>query len=194
MNRVVCAILAGACAGSMARLAVADLPPPAGPSPPTPTALRLTPLFGEPTGSAPMLPPALAVLPLRLSLLSQTFPIGNALGDGSCSSSAEANSQWGFPLQHQVYLAITPRLVLHGFSQQGCALDAGAGGGLTYSVPLSQKLWIVGSVGAYGLPSQRPGSFGTKTDGRVDLLLRTSPDRIWGFGLGPRGVKITGTW
>ena len=190
------AVLLAACALVRATPAFADDPPPSLAWMPTPTALQLRPLFGEPTGDAQGLAPALAVMPLRLSLMGDTFPIAGALGGSPCASREEAsgNTVNGFAMQRQVYLAITPQLVLHGFSSAGCPLDAGIGGGMTYSVPVSRSLFLVASAGAYSLPSAQPGRVLTKGDARIDLIFRSTPDRAWGIGLGRRGLKLTGTW
>jgi hypothetical protein len=64
-----------------------------------------------------------------------------------------------FPTRPYAQIPLAPRLVLHGFSDLGCpgdpyaALDAGAGGGLTYALPLSPTLWLVPSAGGYIIPS-----------------------------------------
>ena len=148
------AVLLAACALVPATPAFADDPAPSLAWMPTPTALQLRPLFGEPTGGAGGLAPALAVMPLRLSLMGDTFPIAGALGGSPCASREEAsgNTVNGFVVQRQVYLAITPQLVLHGFSAAGCPLDAGIGGGMTYSRPVSKSLFLVASAGAYAIP------------------------------------------
>jgi hypothetical protein len=189
-------VLLVACAIPWASPALADDPAPPLAWMPTPTALQLRPLFGEPTGDANGLPPALAVMPLRLSLMSTTFPIAGALGGNPCTSREEAsgNTVNGFAVQRQVYLPITQQLVLHGFSQAGCPLDAGMGGGVTYAVPLSKTSWLVASAGTYILPSQQPGRIVKKSDARLDLMFKTSPDRTLGIGVGRRGLKLTGTW
>jgi hypothetical protein len=195
MTRLLPALLA-ACAVVWATPALADDPAPAPVWMPTPTALQLRPLFGEPTGDAQGLAAALAVMPLRLSLMSTTFPIAGALGGNPCESREEpsGNTANGFAVQHQAYLAITPQLVLHGFSTAGCPLDAGVGGGVTYTVPVSKSVFLVASAGAYSLPSVQPGRVVTKGDARIDLVFRSTPDRAWGVGLGRRGLKLTGTW
>jgi hypothetical protein len=189
-------VLLAACAVVWATPALADDPAPAPVWMPTPTALQLRPLFGEPTGDAQGLAAALAVMPLRLSLMSTTFPIAGALGGNPCASREEpsGNTANGFAVQHQAYLAITPQLVLHGFSTAGCPLDAGVGGGVTYTVPVSKSVFLVASAGAYSLPSVQPGRVLTKGEARVDLVFRSTPDRAWGVGLGRRGLKLTGTW
>jgi hypothetical protein len=97
-------------------------------------------------------------------------------------------------MQRQAYIAITPRLTLHGFSSAGCPLDAGVGTALTYVVPISNKAWLVASAGAYTQPSLQPGRSITKGDARVDLIFRSSPAFAWGVGLGVRGLKVTGAW
>jgi hypothetical protein len=189
-------VLLAACAVVWATPALTDDPAPAPVWMPTPTALQLRPLFGEPTGDAQGLAAALAVMPLRLSLMSTTFPIAGALGGNPCASREEpsGNTANGFAVQHQAYLAITPQLVLHGFSTAGCPLDAGVGGGVTYTVPVSKSVFLVASAGAYSLPSVQPGRVLTKGEARVDLVFRSTPDRAWGVGLGRRGLKLTGTW
>jgi hypothetical protein len=189
-------VLLAACTVAWATPALADDPAPSPMWMPAPTALQLRPLFGEPTGDAQGLAPALAVMPLRLSLMSTAFPIAGALGGNPCASREEAsgNTVNGFAVQRQVYLAITPQLVLHGFSRAGCPLDAGIGGGLTYSVPVSKSVFLVASAGTYTLPGVQPRRVLTKGDARIDLIFRSTPDRAWGVGLGRRGLKLTGTW
>jgi len=189
-------VLLAACAVAWTTPALADDPAPALAWMPAPTALQLRPLFGEPTGDAQGLAAALAVMPLRLSLMSTTFPIAGALGGNPCASREEAsgNTVNGFAVQRQAYLAITPQLVLHGFSSAGCPLDAGIGGGVTYTVPVSKSVFLVASAGAYSLPSVQPGRVTTKGEARIDLVFRSTPDRAWGVGLGRRGLKLTGTW
>jgi hypothetical protein len=189
-------ILAASVAWTTSARADDPAPPPSAWMP-APTALQLRPLFGEPTGDTQGLAPPLAVLPLRLSLMSTTFPIAGALGGSPCASREEAsgNTVNGFAVQRQTYLAITPQLVLHGFSSAGCPLDAGIGWGLTYSVPVSKSVFLVASGGAYTQPSVQPGVPITRGDARIDLVFRsTTNDRTVGIGLGRRGLKLTGTW
>jgi hypothetical protein len=158
------------------------------------TPLRFTPLFGEPTGPGGLLPPSLAVLPLRLSLQGDAFPLAGALGGSGCASREEAsgNTQWGFPIQRQTYLALTPHLVLHGFSRLGCPLDAGMGGGFTYSLPLRQDLWLVASAGVFSVPNA-PTPTRLHTDARIDLVLPKT-DHAWAVGVGRRGLTFSGKW
>jgi hypothetical protein len=153
------------------------------------------PAGGEPT-SDDSLAPAIAVLPLRLSLVGSVFPVEHAFGDDSCAQSAAAsgNTVWGFPVQSQTYFALTPRLAVHGFSRLGCPLDAGVGWGITYAAPIAPRWWVVGGLGAYGLASALPGRPLVSTDARVDLVYRPSPDRAWAVGLGKRGVSLSGIW
>jgi hypothetical protein len=153
------------------------------------------PAGGEPT-SGDSLAPAIAVLPLRLSLVGSVFPSEHAFGDDSCAQSAAAsgNTAWGFPVQKQTYFAITPRLAIHGFSRLGCPLDAGAGWGITYAAPLAPHWWVVGGLGAYGLASAVPGRPLLKTDARLDFVYSPSKDRAWAVGVGKRGVSFSGIW
>jgi hypothetical protein len=60
---------------------------------------------------------------------------------------ASDNSRFGFPVEHQVYLAMTSRLALHGFSRLGCPLDSLVGGAVTYAMPVAPNVWIVPSAG-----------------------------------------------
>jgi hypothetical protein len=167
---------------------------------PVPTALTLRPLFGEPTGPAGGLAPGLAALPLQLSLLWTTVRFAAALPGDPCASREDAsgNSQYGFPVQHQVYLAMTSGLVLHGFSKLGCPLDAKIAGGVTYTVPVAQNVWLVPNVGVSAKTSLAQGRVVSRGEARVDLLMNTSDGRTLGIGVGKRGtrqgVQLTGTW
>lgn len=164
---------------------------------PTPVQLTLPP-FGEPTGAATGLAPSLAVLPLRLSLFGDAFPLAGAMpGDPlGCASRSDisGNSASGFATQQHVFLPITQRLVLHGFSRGGCPLDAVAGGGITYTMPVARNVWLVPSAGIATMPSALPGVTRTRSDARVDLVFNTYSDHVLGVGVGRRGLKLTGTW
>jgi hypothetical protein len=157
--------------------------------------LQQRPLLGEPTGGSGDLPPYFASTPLRLSLMGEMYPIAAALGDDGCHSRTDAsgNSVNGFPVQRYTMLSLSPRLVLHGFSRAGCPLDAGAGGGATYTLPLRSNLWLVASAGAYALPSQVPGRTVLKTDARIDLARGGSAHTL-SIGLSRRGLSFGGLW
>jgi len=162
---------------------------------PTPVPLQLFLPSGEPTSFGAALPPSLAVLPLRLSLMSATFPIAGALPGDPCASSETSggNTVWGFPMQHATYMQLTPALTLHGFSTRGCALDASVGGGVSYALALPSNMWLVVNAGLLSQPSM-PGSTRTRGDARLDLMLRPTPDRAYAVGIGRRGVTFTGQW
>lgn len=182
--------------GLPAAASAQDPPPsPAAAMVPAPVPLRLFAPFGEPTSTSGGLAPPLAVLPMRLSLLAATFPVGGALPGDPCASSAEAsgNSVWGFPMQHATFLPLTPQLSLAGFSSRGCALDASMGGAVSYAIPLPRNLWLVVSTGLLSQPNL-PSPSRTAADARVDLMLRPSADRSYALGLGRRGVTFTGQW
>jgi|HubBroStandDraft_1064217.scaffolds.fasta_scaffold40576_2 hypothetical protein len=121
--------------------------------PPSPASLLAN---GGASDRAP-LSPYWASMPLRLTLLSSLLPVGPALGNGGCMASVESAGTI-FPTQPYAYFALTPRLVLHGFSDLGCPddpralLDSGAGGGVTYEMPVAKDLSLVASGGAYGVP------------------------------------------
>jgi hypothetical protein len=150
--------------------------------------------LGEPTDLGGALAPAVAVLPLRLSLLGDAFPIAGALGGASCASREEpsGNTSWGFPVQHQAVLPLTPRLVLHGFSLLGCPLDAGVGGGFTFAVPLPRNFWLVAAAGVYGQPAL-PRQPVLHTDARLDLVVPSGP-QSFSVGVGRRGLTFSGRW
>ena len=153
------------------------------------------PTGGEPT-SSDALAASVAVLPLRLSLIGDSFPVAHAFGDDACAGRAQAagNAVWGFPVQRQTFYALTPRLVVHTFSQLGCPLDAGAGWGVTYALPVAKSWWVVGAMGGYILPSAQPGHALLKTDARLDLVYRPTADRAWAVGVGRKGITLSGVW
>jgi hypothetical protein len=186
-----------------ATVAAADPPAPSSPShvpltwTPMPTAVPL--IAGEPTGDGTGLPAAVAVLPLRLSLLDAATPITLQWGADPCGSSGDpaASAAPAFPVQHHAVLALAPRLTLHGFSSGRCAADTGIGGGVTYAAPVAKNWWFVASAGIYGVQAFRPNQSPTLTpvtDARLDLVLRAQPTRPWSFGVSRRGVSVTGAW
>jgi hypothetical protein len=153
-----------------------------------------------PTSDKGSLLPFSASMPLRLTLLSSLFPVGPALGNGGCSASVESAGTI-FPVQPYTFFALTPRLVLHGFSDLGCPndpralLDSGAGGGVTYEVPVWTNLSLVTSAGMYGVPGN-----GLKTryaaHGGLDVI-EQKPNggaMFAGIGLGrtTRGSRLMG--
>jgi hypothetical protein len=173
-----------------------DPPPtPASAMIPTPVPLRLFAPTGEPTSAGGVLPPTLAVLPLRLSLMGATFPIAGAFAGDPCASREESsgNTVWGFPVQNATYLQLTPQLTLHGFSSQGCPLDSSIGGGISYAITLPQNLWLVVNAGLLSQPGM-PGGTRTRAETRLDLMMRPTPDRAYALGIGRRGVTFTGQW
>ena len=110
MNRTLPAAVLALAALAVPATGAAQDPPPSTPAAaivPTPVPLRLFMPTGEPTSAGGVSPPALAVLPLRLSLASGTFPIAGALpGDPRASrEESSGNTVWGFPMQHATYLS-----------------------------------------------------------------------------------------
>lgn len=197
MNRALLAslLLLGAVAVPTVSFAQASAPPPPTPASamvPTPVAFSLLPP-GEPTSFGSTLPPTLAVLPLRLSLMSDTFPISGALAGDACQAQEEANSAWSFPVQRATYLRLTPQLTLSGFSSGGCTLDAALGGGASYVLPLPSNLWLVVNAGLLSQPAF-PGGSRTRGDVHVDIMMRPTPDRAYALGLWRRGMTFTGQW
>lgn len=150
----------------------------------------VTPLKGDDASAAGGGPsPTAAFAPLRLSLTSGIFPQAGAFPN--CDSSrlnASGNLVNGFTPQYYSFLRVTPRLVLHGFSTGGCAVDAGMGSGITYAVPLRKSLWLVPSAGFYMLPSSVGGGVAARVTAaaRVDLVKQLGWGGTLNFGLGSR--------
>lgn len=150
-----------------------------------------------------------ALAPLRLSLEATLFP--KAGGFPNCVSREDdvGNSVGGIPVQHSMMLRLTPRLVLSGFTQLGCPIDAGIGTGLTYALPVGRSSWLVFGGGVYGAPAQAqlfgglgPSMLGAvrgtpspvSAAGRVDLVWKTGGERTFNVGVqalapGARGIQ-----
>jgi hypothetical protein len=141
----------------------------------------------DPWSAANDLAPALAVLPLRLSLQASLFPMAPGMGDDRCGVH-------GFPVQRSAVMFLTPRLQLHGFSSVGCLIDGAIGGGLTYVTPLRRDLWLVASAGIYGVPPHLPSVGQVHTDARLDVVKRTSDNRTYSVGIGKRGLTFGGSF
>lgn len=124
-----------------------------------------------------------AFVPLRLSLTVGLFPLARAFPECDSLEEPSGNSVHGFAVQRYTFLRLTPRLVLHGFSSAGCPVDSGAGGGVTYSTPLTRDWSFVTSAGLYGVPTVF-GDPVVTTSVRTDLVKQTSARRILTFGLG----------
>jgi hypothetical protein len=110
--------------------------------------------FGDRAGGAGDFSGFLLSAPLRLSLVGSVIP--KASGFPNCVSRDDdvGNSVGGIPVQHYSELRLTPRLVLSGFTQLGCPIDAGLGAAFTYAVPLRPSLQLVFGAGLYVAPGQ----------------------------------------
>ncbi len=125
--------------------------------------------------------------PLHLSLTQGLFPIESRFPGCASREDASGNSINGFAVERYSYLRLTPQLTLHGFSSAGCAIDAGLGGGLTYSTPLANKWWLASSVGFYTLPpADSSMSAVVSTSARVDVVKQLPAGHVLNFGLGTR--------
>lgn len=146
----------------------------------SPLAPAATPLIANEEADELELMPLLAVNPLRLSLIFDVSPESRI--DPGCASLEEpsGNTKSGFPIQRYTFLPLAPRLVLHGFSSAGCPVDAGAGVGLTYAMPLKTDLWLVPSAGFYSLP--RRGI--TTSTARIDVVKASADGRSLNVGVG----------
>jgi hypothetical protein len=142
------------------------------------------------------LPPAIALLPLRLSLVDPTFPMGAAFGEDPCFDPTGTAVPL-FASNRSAFLPLAPRLVLHGFSSGRCVVDSGVGGGITYAAPIAKDWWLTAGLGTYAVQALRanqPTSLIPRADARVDVVFRPAPDRAWAFGVGRRGLTLTGIW
>ena len=155
-----------------------------GQSTPTIGGIALPPLISvarlvgtDPSGAAGTLNPAVASQSLRLTLVSTIFPLGSQFPNCATRMEASGNSIAGFPIQRMESLQLTPQLTLTGFTQGGCPVDAGIGGGVTYTVPLQRSLWLVASAGVYRTP------FAFATNAGVNLVKQTSKGRSLSVGL-----------
>lgn len=175
--------LAAACSTLLGWSAVARAQQTAAALVPIVTPLKADDLFASRNG----LSVGAAFAPLRLSLTSGLFSQASAFSGCDAQSDASGNSVNGFAVQRYSFLRLTPQLVLHGFSMAGCAVDAGMGGGFTYSVPLRNNLWLVSSAGFYALPvpGGGAGSFVTSA-ARVDVVKQLAWGRTLNVGLGTR--------
>jgi hypothetical protein len=113
-----------------------------------------------------------------------------------CASHEDAsgNSMHGFAIRRYGFVALTPQLVLHGFSSAGCAVDGALGGGLTYAVPLRPALWLVAGAGFFGTPPHAGLAAQQRGDLRLDLIQQRGDGQSVSVGLGQRGVNFGATW
>jgi hypothetical protein len=143
--------------------------------------------------------------PLRLSLMGAVPDLARLFPQCAPSlQDAAGNSVGGIPIQHYSELRFTPQLVLSGFTQQGCPIDAGLGAVLTYAVRLapSSSLSLVFGAGAYVAPAQlqlfggvaRSLALGAQS-ARSPAQMSVRTDLVWGSPDRPRnlGVQSLGT-
>lgn len=124
--------------------------------------------------------------PLRLTLNSGLFPVGDLFSGCASRGDASGNSVHGFAVERSTYLRLTPELVLHGFSNEGCAVDAGMGGGFTYAMRLGKSVWLVPSAGFYALPALGGRTSTLTSSARIDIVKHLGWGRTLNFGLGTR--------
>ncbi len=151
---------------------------------------------GDETSDAGALSGYRALAPLRLSLEASLFPKGGGFPNCASREDDVGNSVGGIPVQHSMMLRLTPRLVLSGFTQLGCPIDAGLGGALTYALPVTRSAWLVFGGGLYAAPGQaqlfgetstlaafRGAPYPVSTAGRVDFVWKTNGDRTFNLGV-----------
>jgi hypothetical protein len=154
---------------------------------PAPLVPIVTPLRGDDLFASQGGPRATtAFAPLRLSLTSGLFSQAGAFSGCDSRSDASGNTVHGFATQYYSFVPLAPALVLHGYSMQGCAVDAGLGAGLTYAIPLRKSLWLVPSTGFYGLPRASGGTPIVSTAARVDIVKQLAWGGTLNVGLGTR--------
>jgi hypothetical protein len=136
--------------------------------------------------------------PLRLSLEGSIFPVARAFPNCLSREDDAGNSVGGIPVQHYSEVRVTPRLVLSGFSQLGCSIDAGLGAVFTYTVPIRESTSFVLGGGLYGAPGQgslfgglptslsgawRGGDSPVQMAGRVDMVWDTKDGHPYNIGV-----------
>jgi hypothetical protein len=135
--------------------------------------------------------------PIRLSLEGSVPQWARMFPNCASREDSVGNSVGGIPVQHYAEIRILPRLVLSGFTQLGCPIDAGIGGALTYAVPLRSSLSLVFAAGLYTAPAQLPlfgGAGSALTQGLrgtispVSAAART--DLVWKVGTHPYHFSV----
>jgi hypothetical protein len=118
--------------------------------------------------------------PMHLALEGSIFPVGGAYPNCAPLEEDSGNSVGGIPVHHYAEFRLTPKLVLSGFSQLGCPIDAGLGGAVTYATPIRESTWLVFGAGIYGVPGQLPLFGGMQTSPLRRLQGTSSPVRTTG--------------
>jgi hypothetical protein len=136
----------------------------------------------------------IAMMPLRLSLLGDAYPLANSIPGCAANAENAGNTLNGFTLQRSFAMPLMPHLTLVGFSQTACQYDAAVGGGLVYTAPIRKDLWFTASAGALVLPHGNVTRPSYKSDARVDVVWRESNNRAWSVGVGLRGIKLGGVF
>jgi hypothetical protein len=136
--------------------------------------------------------------PLRWSLMNGAPRLGPTLPGCEEQAGTRGSSVGGLPNEYFVAWRLTPpsiaSLYLVGFSRHGCAVDAGAGGGLVLTIPLRADLFLTASTGLYGLPRNGLATPERLHEARVDLGFRPSLSQVVTLGIGTRGVSVGGLW
>lgn len=165
-----------------------------------PVVAPLVPGAGQDAALQPDARDALALEPLRLSLLARHVP--HRFGEPGCTDQLEASGtatgQPGFPLMGAAALGIpvfgrraswrTPRLTLSGFSRGGCAYDAAVGGGATLTIPLTKTVFFAWGGGAIYLPKAGPGGAAVYEGSvRADVVFQRPGGGAFMVGVGAIG-------
>jgi hypothetical protein len=143
--------------------------------------------------------------PLRLSLEGGVVPQAGRFPNCASREDAVGNSLGGIPVQHFAAYRLTPRLVLSGFTQLGCPIDAGIGGMLTYTLPIGDSLWLGLGAGLYAAPAQLPlfgglgmslgqavrgGASAIDMAARTDVMWKTKSGRPFTLGVSTQGRSM----
>lgn len=143
---------------------------------------------GQDTLSKPDARDAMALEPMRLSLLSAYVPhpwntpgCTNLSGTGVPEFGPEGAGALGVkPFGSKSGI----RLTLFGFSRGGCGIDGAIGGGATLSVPITNDVFFAWGGGAIYLP-QRPGAEADKqtVEMRADIVFKGAGGRAYTVGI-----------
>ena len=136
------------------------------------------------------------VAPLRLSLENSIVPIGSQFAGCATHDEPSGNSRGGIPLSFQRAFRLTPLLVLAGFSQLGCPIDANIGGTLAFTIAIAPHVSLVLAGGLIAAPGQlqlsNRANPATNAAARADVMWTTRGGRTYGVGVGTIGFGKTG--
>jgi hypothetical protein len=158
----------------------------------------VTPLVGPPQiqwlatprGDAPMPAPDPAVEALRIDLFHDV----PQSGDPACApeGAATAANNGALPT-YLTTVRLVPRLTLAGFGRGGCAFNGVAGGGLVYTMPVTQDISLRMSAGMVYGPHSGPNGTAVRSQRlRTDLVFKRPDGSAFTVGISTRGITFGG--